>query len=62
MKSNLRSYFATCQLCLDFSDQIVRHDNSSVHVQGSCAPFERGQLQITPLDNQYASYHHPCYC
>ena len=30
--------FATCQLLLDFSEQIVRHDDLSVHVQGSKAP------------------------
>jgi len=32
--------FATCQLKLDISDQIMRHNNSSVYVQRSNAPFE----------------------
>jgi len=34
LKCNTCTYFATCQLLLDFSDQIVTHDNSSMHVQG----------------------------
>jgi len=50
-----------CQLCLDFSDHIVSHDNASVHVQGSYTPFARSQLQITPFDDQYTHYHLPCY-
>ena len=33
MKRNLCTYFALCQLVLDFSDQIVRHNDSLVHVQ-----------------------------
>jgi len=31
---------------LDFSDKIVRHDNSSVHVQGSNTPCESSRIQI----------------
>jgi len=46
VKSKLFTNFATCQLLLDFSDQIVRHDNSSVHVQGSNAPCESFKIQI----------------
>jgi len=38
-KCNSCTTFTTCQLLLDFSDQIVRHDNLSVHVQGSNAPY-----------------------
>ena len=34
VKSNMCNNFATCQHLLVFSNQIVRHDNSSVHVQG----------------------------
>jgi len=45
-KSKLFSNFATCQLCHDFSDQIVRHDNPSVHVQGLNAPCERSRIRI----------------
>ena len=36
--------FPTCQILLDFSDHIVRHDNSSVHVQGSNAPSEDSKI------------------
>jgi len=45
-KSKLFTNFATCQLFLDFSDQIVRFDNSSVYVQGSNAPCERSGIRI----------------
>jgi len=37
-ESKLFTNFATCQLFLDFSDHIVRHNNLSVHVQGSNTP------------------------
>jgi len=37
---------ARCQLFLDFSDQIVRHDNLSVHVQELNAPCESSRIQI----------------
>jgi len=40
VKSNLFTNFATCQLFLDFSDQLVTHDNLSLHVQGPNAPCE----------------------
>jgi len=38
--------FTICQLFLDVSDQLVRHDNSSVHVQGLNTPDERARIQI----------------
>jgi len=38
VRSKWFTNFATCQLLLDFSDQIVGRDNSSVHVQGSNKP------------------------
>jgi len=38
--------FAVCELFLDFSDQILRHDNSCVHVQGSNASYENSTIQI----------------
>ena len=46
VKSKLITNFATCQRFLDFSDQIVRHDNLSVHVQGLNAPCESSRIQI----------------
>ena len=44
MKSNVFTNFTTCQLFLDFSDQIVRHDNLSVHVHGLNAPCEWSKI------------------
>jgi len=40
------SYFVTCQLFLDFSDQIVRQDYSSVCVQGPDGPCKCSRYQI----------------
>jgi len=34
-KSILRTNFAMCQLLVEFSDQIMCHDDSSVHVEGT---------------------------
>jgi len=52
MKSKLFTNFATCQNFLDFSEQIVRHDNSAVHVQGSNPPCESSSMQIALYDGQ----------
>jgi hypothetical protein len=46
VKSKLFTNFATRQLFLDPSDQIVRLDNSSVHVQGANARCEISRIQI----------------
>ena len=46
MKSNLYTNFATCQLFLDFSDKIVRHNNLSAHVQQLNAQCESSRIQI----------------
>ena len=45
VKSKWCIYFATCQDIFDFSDQLVRHDKSSVHVQGSYGLYESSVLQ-----------------
>ena len=52
MKSNLFTNFAVCQLFLDVCVQIVRHDNLSVHVQGSNAPCESSRIQIMRKSGQ----------
>jgi len=41
------TYFVTCQLFLDFSDQIVSQDYSSVSVQAAYGPgkYSRHQIQ-----------------
>ena len=49
-KSNWCIYFDKCQNFFDFSDYIVRHDNSSVHVQGSYGPYKCSKLQIELVD------------
>jgi len=46
------TYLVTCQLFVDFSDQIVRQDHSSVCVQGSYGPCESSRLQIEWIDEQ----------
>jgi len=46
VKSNLFTTFATCQLFLDFCDQIERHEDSTMHVQRSNAPCESSRIQI----------------
>jgi len=51
------TYFAMCQLLLDFIDQIVRHDSSSMHVQGSDKPCQCSRLQISLTDHQWTWYH-----
>jgi len=50
------TYFATCQLLLDFSDQIVRHDNSSRHVQGSDRSCRYSRHHRSLTDNQWTWY------
>jgi len=49
-------YFATCHLFLDFSDQIVRDDNLSVHVWGSYGLCEYLRQQIKLIDDQRTLY------
>ena len=44
--------FGTCQLFLDFSDQIVRQDYPSVCVQGLYRPCKCSGLQIKLIDEQ----------
>jgi len=39
-------YFSMCQLSLDFSDQILGHNNSSLHVQGLYVWCDSSRLQI----------------
>jgi len=56
MKSNLFTNFALCQLFLDFSDQIVRHDTLSVHVQGSNAPYGSSKIQIARNNGQQVRF------
>jgi hypothetical protein len=34
----------------DFSDQIVRHENSSLGVQGSFGPYKRSLVQTELID------------
>jgi len=60
-KSNWWTYFATCRHCFNFSDQIVRHDNSSVHVQGSHVPHESSRLQTELIDDWSTWYRHASY-
>ena len=56
MKSKLFTNFAACQLFLDFSDNVVRHDHASVHVQGSNAPCEGSRIQIALSDGQNVQF------
>jgi len=35
----------------DFTDYIVRNDNSSVHMLGSYGPYERSKLQPMLIDS-----------
>ena len=51
-KSKFFTNFAICDLLLDFSDNIGRDDNSSVHVQGSNAPGEWSRIEITRNNGQ----------
>jgi len=46
MTSNFCTNIATCQLILDFSGKIVRHDDSSVYVQWSNEPCESSRIQV----------------
>jgi len=50
-----------CQLFLDFSDQIVRKDYSSVSVQGLYGPGESSRLQIMLINEQWTVYGVACY-
>ena len=50
------TYFVTCQLLLDFSDQILTQDDSSVFVQGSYGPCKCSPDQIKLIDEQRAVY------
>ena len=54
--------FSMCQLFLDVSAQIVRHDNSSLHVQESNAPCECSKIQITLLDGPNVEFPFACDC
>ena len=36
----MRPNFGICQFSFNFNEQIVRHDDSSMHVQGLNAPSE----------------------
>jgi len=56
LRRNTSIYFATCQLLIDFGGQIMRHDNSSMHVQGSDRPCQCSRLQISLTDNQWTWY------
>jgi len=55
------TYYITCQLFLDFSDQIVGQDYLSVSVQGSYGPCECSRLQIKLIDTQWTVYGVACY-
>jgi len=57
LKCDIRTYFATCQPLLDFSDQIVRHDNSSMDLQRSDRTCRCSRLQISFNDDQWTWYH-----
>jgi len=48
--------FARCQLFVDFSDQIVRNDNSSALIQGSNAPCESSRIQISWKNGQHVQF------
>jgi len=61
VKSNLCNYLRMCQLFLDFSDQSVKHVNSSVCVQWSFRPWASSRLQINLIDNQQTWYRLACY-
>ena len=54
-------YFDTCQNFLDFSDYIVKHDNSSVHVQGSYGQYKFSIRQTELIDNWSTWYCPACY-
>jgi len=41
-----------CQLLLDFSDQTVKHDNSSMQVQGWYVPCKSASVQIYLHDDE----------
>jgi len=60
-KSNMCTYFAKCHLLLDVSDQIVRHDNLSMHVQGSDGLRHYARLQIAVTDDHWIWEHHAGY-
>jgi hypothetical protein len=62
VKSKVFTNFATCQLFLGFSDQNVRDDNLSVHVQGSNAPCECSKIQIAVLDGPNVPFPFACDC
>ena len=62
MKRKLFVNFATCQLLPDFSDPIVRHDNSAVHVQGSNAPCENSRIQIGLEDGHHVRFYSASDC
>jgi len=50
LKSTLYIYFTTCWFVHGFSDQIVRHDNSSVHMSESYRQCQCSRLQIKFID------------
>ena len=47
--------------CLEFSEQIVRQDYSSVYVQGSYGPWTCCRFQIKLIDEQWTVYVDACY-
>jgi len=60
-KGNSCTYCATCQVFRDFSDQNVRPDNSSMHVEGSYGACECSKPQPVSIDDQYTGYLAACY-
>jgi len=61
-KCNSCSYFVTCQLRLDFTDQYMRRDNLSGHMQGLYAPCNRSSCRIWLSDNHWTGYRITWYC
>jgi len=51
MKSNWCTYFVMCQHLFDLSDQSVRHDILSVHVQVSYGTYDSSGLQTELIDD-----------
>jgi len=61
MKSNSCNSVAMSQLFHDLNDQIVRPDNSSVHVQGSYRPCESSKLLTNVIADRQPGYRPACY-
>jgi hypothetical protein len=62
VKIKLFTNFSLCQLLLDFSDQIVRHDNLSIHEPGSKAPSESSRIQIGLYDGHHVWFYSASDC